>query len=255
MKMQVSLEPGGRRTRSVEVHNGGNIALHVKTSVSDWTSTRQGGMAFCSAGTVQRSAAQWVRADLTEFTLLPKESRILRLSLELPDSASGSYWAVVFFEGEGAVDDTGVVLTSRARIGSTVYLTATGTEQRDDAITSMEAVPGTTPGTVGLLVSLANRGNVHYYPAGWLQVLGANGEPLYEESLPTRVLLPQTETVYRAAWTPSSGGEFRLLATFDLRQETLIQGVLTFSLPDTFRVSPLATKDPPSSPSSAGGSP
>jgi hypothetical protein len=241
MKIHLGIDPGSRQAKSIEVYNGGDVPLRITTSVSDWTATTNGGMSFAEPGSEGRSAAAWVHLDLGEFSLSPKESRILRLLAELPDSCSGSYWAIVFFEGEAPVGARGMSVTSKARIGSTIYLTANGTEQRNDAITRMEIVPGSKPGAVGLQVGLTNHGNVYYYPAGWIQVVGPGGAPILEQKLPYRVLLPGRETLYRFDWVPTFAGACQFLATFDLQQETLLQGVLDFSVPDTLTRVPETT--------------
>lgn len=231
MKIPIELDPGARQTRSIEVRNSGSAAVRVLSSVSDWTTTREGGMTFLAPGSIDRSAAEWTQVDLAEFSLSPKESRVVRLSVQLPDSARGSYWAIVFFEAEPRDRPVGVTLRSRARIGTTIYLTAKGTEAREDAITGMEVAPGETPGRQLLRVALTNRGNVHYYPGGWLQVLGPDGQTAFEMALPRRVLLPLADAVYQMEWEPELSGPCRLLATFDVRQETLLQGVLEFTVP------------------------
>jgi hypothetical protein len=109
----------------------------------------------------------------------------------------------------------------------------------------MAVVPGVKPGDLGLHVSLANRGNTCYYPVGWLQLLDLEGNTSLEEKLPLRILLPRTETLYEVSWAPKSPGSFRLLATFDFHQETLVQGVLEFTVPDTFSTSPVARVSEP----------
>ena len=239
MRIHLAMSPGSRQTKSIEVYNGGDVVVRVTTSVSSWMTTRDGGMVFSPGNRIERSADGWVHPDLHEFTLSPRKSRIVRLVTELPDSTDGSYWAIVFFEAEGPSSSRALGVTSKARIGSTIYVTASGTERRNDAITGMAVVPGPQSGLASLRVSLANRGNVYYYPAGWFQVFGADGSSLLEEKLPYRVLLPNTETSYQVNWILKTPGTHRLLATFDLGQETLMQGVLEFTVPDTFPAPPV----------------
>ncbi len=230
-KLQLSLEPGASHVATVEVSNNGDDAIRMISYVADWTTSREGGMVFLPSGAVDRSAAAWVEADLSEFILPPHDSRIVRVSASLPDTARGSYWALLFFEGEGETREGRLGVAAKARMGTTIYLTASGTDERDDVLTGMEVERTAAADSLQLVTSLANRGNVHYYPDGWFQVLDESGQVLFEEKLPLRVLLPGRETVYRIPWRPESAGSRRLVVTVDPGLETLMQGIKRFVVP------------------------
>jgi hypothetical protein len=243
MKFQISLRPGTDQTRVVTVYNSGDEIVRVVTSVSDWMSTPDGGMDLSPSTTGGRSATAWVKPDLSEFIVGPHESRLVRILASLPDTAQGSYWTIVFFEGESASLKSGLGLRTKARIGSTIYLTARGTERRDDELTGVDVTAGRDLSEIGLSFNLANRGNVHYYPTGWLQVLGPGDEQIMEEKIPLRVLLPETETTYRHSWHPPYPGAFRFVVTLDVGVETLIQGIREFTVQDTLPLVKLVFPD------------
>jgi hypothetical protein len=180
-KLHLSMEPGASRTATVEVSNNGDDAIRVTAYVVDWTAPRDGGMEFAPPGRIDRSASAWVEADLAEFILPPRNSQIVRVSASLPDTARGSYWTLLFFEGEGATRQRRLGVATKARMGTTIYLTASGTEHRDDALTGMDVQSVARSDTLRLVASLANRGNVYYYPDGWFQVMDAGGQVLFEE--------------------------------------------------------------------------
>ena len=230
-KVHLSVEPGGMHTTAVELSNRGANPVRVTTSVVDWTTPREGGMTFLPPGEIDRSASGWVFVDLSEFILPPHGSQIVRVTAALPDTAVGSYWTLLFFEGEGEARRGGINVGAKVRMGTTVYLTAAGTEEREDALTGMKVEASAASDTLQLVTSLANRGNAYYYPEGWFQVLDAGGEILFEEKVPLRVLLPHRETEYRIPWRPESPGEYRLVATFDSGVETLMQGIKSFAVP------------------------
>lgn len=231
-KLHLSLEPGASRTTTVEVSNNGEDPVRVVTYLADWTTPRDGGMSFLPPGELNRSASAWVDVDHLEMILPPHESQIVRVTATLPDTASGSYWTLIFFEGEGEIRRRAMGVGAKARMGTTVYITATGTETREDALTGMEIKRTPDSDTLQLVTSLVNRGNVYYYPEGWFQVLDPLGQILFEDKVPLRVLLPGRETVYRVPWQPESSGECRLVATFDSGLETLMQGVKQFVIPE-----------------------
>jgi hypothetical protein len=248
MKVHLSLEPGTQRMAAVNVCNNGEEPVRVVATVSDWTATGDGGMNLAPGEPVDRSATALVSPEITEFTVAPHSTRVVRVTATLPDSASGSYWTMLFFECSGGARPNGLGVGTKARLGTTVYLTAAGTEHRDDAILAMNVGPGAGAGSRALSFSLANRGNVYYYPAGWIQVFRAGGERLFQAKLPTRVLLPGRDTVYRQAWGPSAAGAYRFVVTLDLGLESLLQGVKDFSIPDTLALVRSTADQPPSAP-------
>jgi hypothetical protein len=233
LKLHIFLRPGTEQARAVTIYNSGDESVRVVATVSEWTTTADGGMDLAPAARVLRSAVPWITPDVSEFILGPHENRVVRISASLPDSADGSYWAIVFFEGESSTSRRGLGFETKARIGTTVYLTASGTEQRNDEITRLDVTKGQDPGGIELSFRLRNAGNVYHYPAGWMQVLGVGDERILEERIPLRVLLPGAETCYRRSWHPPGAGSYRFVVTLDLGTETLIQGIKEFAVQDT----------------------
>jgi len=171
-----------------------------------------------------------VRADLSDFTVPPHGMRVVRVTAALPDTARGSYWTLVFFEGQTEARRVKLGLRTRVRLGTTVYLTAAGTESPASTITGMAVRPGTHPDTLELVAQVANRGNTYFYPAGWFQVTDPSGTILFQQKLPYRVCLPGSETEYRCPWHPSGAGPYRLLLTVDSGAESLLQGIKEFDV-------------------------
>lgn len=236
MKLHLAIDPGEKERSAVQVFNNGEDTIRVVVSISDWTATPEGGMDLHPACPVERSATGWVVPDLDEFILHPRGNRVVRLESSLPDSAQGSYWTIVFFEGETAAKESGLGFRSKARIGTTVYLTARGTETRDDVLTSVEAQARGAREPADLTFCLRNRGNVHHYTKGWIQVLDSESRIRLEETIPPRVLLPGFESCFHRAWTPDSPGAYQLVVTLDTGIETLIQGIRGFDVVDTLRL-------------------
>jgi hypothetical protein len=230
MKLHLTIEPGGRETVAVQVYNTDEVPIRVVTQQTDWITTIEGEMDFLPPGTVERSASAWVQADLSEFSLPAGGNQIVRISAGLPDTARGSYWTLVFFEGQGEVQRGRIGLGAKARMGVTIYLTAAGTQELEFDLTGMDTLPDERGQAFELSASIANRGNVHRYPTGWFQVLDPDGRTLIEEEAPLRVLLPGQEVIYRLSWQPHAPGRHQLVATFDCGVESLIQGIKDFEV-------------------------
>jgi len=243
MKVHLLLEPGEKRVVAVNIFNNGDDAVRLEASVGDWTTTREGGIEFVPLGAHERTASNWIETDLVEFTIPPHSTQVVRVTAVLPLDACGSYWTIVFFEGRANLPRKRAGLGAKVRMATTIYVTAAGNEERDDRLTRMDVVPGKEPGTLDLVTTLANGGNVYYYPQGWFQVLDGRENVLFEEQLPYRVCLPGRETVYRMSWRPESGGSHVFLVTIDSGQPTLIQGFKEFDPSDV-----LPDEPPPKEP-------
>ena len=230
MKLRLTLAPGESRTEAVEVYNNGDEPVRVVTTVEDWATTPDGGVDLLPRGSQPRSASAWARADLSDFTVPPHGMRVVRVTATLPDTARGSYWTIIFFEGQAEIRRAKLGLATRVRMGTTVYLTAAGTESRGSTITGMAVQPGAQRDTLSLMGQVANRGNVYFYPTGWFQVTDPTGTVLFQQGLPYRVCLPGSETVYRLPWHPTGAGPYRLLLTVDSGEESLLQGIKEFDV-------------------------
>jgi hypothetical protein len=232
MKVPLTLDRGEERTVAIRVYNNGDNAVRVTTGIGDWIGTGDGGIQLLPAGSHPRGAAGWISVDLSEFTVPAHGTQMVRMTVKMPGEAEGSYWTMVFFEGQSEQARSPLGVRTRVRMATTVYLTARGTEVRDDTLTDMQVVSGPEEGQVLLSASLANRGNVHYYPKGWFQVMNPEGGVVFEQEIPFRVSLPGTEIRYALPWTPGYGGEFTLVVTIDTGQETLLQGIKRFDTRD-----------------------
>jgi|GEM_PF-2583398 len=228
MKIPLTLQPGEGRRVAVRVFNNGDEPIRVVTEIGDWMATGDGGIRLLPAGSHERGASGWVGVDLAEFTVPAHATQVVRLTVEFPEDVEGSYWTIVFFEGQSGQARSRLGLRTKARMGTTIYVTARGTEIRDDTLTDMFVEAGPGAGTLRLSASLGNRGNVYYYPEGWFQVLSAKGTVVFEEALPYRVSLPGTETQYLIPWRPEHAGRYTLVVTIDTGQEMLLQGVKHF---------------------------
>ena len=228
MKVPLTLQPGEGRRVAVRVFNNGDDAIRVVTEIGDWVATGDGGIRLLPAGSHVRGASAWVGVDLAEFTVPAHATQVVRLTVELPEGVEGSYWTIVFFEGQSGQARSRLGLRTKARMGTTIYLTAEGTEVRDDTLTNMFVEAGSEDGELRLGASLGNLGNVYYYPEGWFQVLSAEGAVVFEEQLPYRVSLPGTDTQYLMPWRPEHAGGYTLVVTIDTGQETLLQGTKHF---------------------------
>lgn len=230
MKVHLATAAGSVAACAVNVFNNGDDAVRVVTSVRDWVTTSEGGMDLQPAAAVARAATTFVRPEVGEFLVAAHSSRVVRIAAALPDSAVGSYWTMVYFQCEGVDRASGLGVATKLSLGTNVYVTARGTERRDDLITAMSIAPVDSTGEVSLAVTLANRGNVYHYPAGWVEVRSLDQSNRFEERLPLRVLLPETDTTYRASWKPAEGGDYQFVVTLDLGLDSLVQGVKDFTI-------------------------
>jgi len=232
MKLQLRVPAGGIRTEALQIYNRGEEAALIRVYVQDWTVERKQPMVFLPPGTLERSASSWVELSETQFSLYPGESRIVRASIRVPEGVGGTYWCVIFFEGIRQKRTSGMGVGVGARLGTTVYVTAEGTEVRAGTLTALSATPKETGEGMTLATTFANLGNIYFYPKGSFRVEDQEGKAVFTSELTRAVCLPAMSREYLADCdTDLPPGTYRLIVTIDYGAEELLQGEAEFVVP------------------------
>jgi hypothetical protein len=232
MKLQLSVTPGKTSTKAIEIYNRGDEPAIIKVYVQDWVVRTNGEMAFLPARTLKNSASSWVDLSHTQFSLYPGESRLVRMSVTVPEDVQGTHWCIVFFEGIRQKPNTPLGVGVGGRLGTTLYVTASGTENRAATITALSATRGETGKGADFATTFANLGNVHFYPEGMFRVVSKEGDHIFESDLPKAVSLPGMLRDYHVSCNHDfAPGTYKLTVTFDYGAEELLQGETEFTVP------------------------
>ncbi|MCS7239659.1 MAG: dockerin type I domain-containing protein [Candidatus Bipolaricaulota bacterium] len=190
--------------------------------LGDWDRNEFGENQFYQPGTLARSSAAWITVVPTSFVLGAGEVREIQGSVQIPNDAKpGTYWAMVFVQGEPRlVPYEGVMVTVTRRIGIKVYITVEPAEARGE-LRGVE-VRGLNP--LWAWVKFANTGTRNLREVrATLRVVDVQGRTVAEASAAPVPCLPGAERWIRVNtdFRPSPG-VYQVLATVDYGGEALL---------------------------------
>ncbi len=132
-------------------------------------------------GSVPRSCAAWVMLGEQLVTLAPQETRQVRVGLEIPEDATGTYWAKLYVEEISAPEPTARQVGGRTyrvflvqRAGIRIFENVPGTTQPDARVT-LVSPEQREDGTAGVLVSVENSGNMLLRCDGRVELRNSGG--------------------------------------------------------------------------------
>jgi len=183
----------GKTLRKVVVLTGGAGAIQkVKVGVGDWTLSEDGAPIFGKSGTMPESAASWIRYHPAELNVYPRQRKIVRLSIRIPDATpSGCYRVALFFEPpqsdeEGRKGATSVFL--RGRLALLIYVTVGDARPEGEILDTAWRViiKGRKPVPA---LKVHNRGNAHLRMNGIFAARTLSGKK-FEGIIPALPILP-----------------------------------------------------------------
>lgn len=131
-RLELVARPGETVTATATVLTSAASEQQIASELSDWTMDSAGNLAFFPAGSLLHSAAPWIELDATDFILAPGGAREVRLAITVPADAEGTLHGMVFFTvvpPPAELPGGGVGVIKTTRVGLTVYVTISGTEQ------------------------------------------------------------------------------------------------------------------------------
>ena len=193
-RFEVSLPQGEVAVADYYVQNETEDPIHVVVEPENWfkEAYRYGDLAV----------EDWLRLDIYEFDLQPKEIKKLQLRIRVPEDAEGELAAQIFFTSAvgGGEDKKGAV---QARIGAVLYVAIKGTEIIDANIRhiNISIAKENNVEKLKIAVKVRNKGNVHLRPTGKVFIKDSKGNVLSEEELMTgHSVLPNKDFFFYAYW-------------------------------------------------------
>lgn len=214
-------------TETVSVFSSGADAAAISVSKSDFSLGLNGDLNVFTAGTLQYSAADWIRVDTDGFTLQAGKSQAVRVSVTVPENAhaAGTYNELVFFTinpGEPPKSSVGIVPTTR--IGVVVYVTVSGTEQNSSRLADMYA-----SGSV-VHVIVDNLGNTLMRGVGTIDVRDSAGNTVKTVAVEDAPILRNGERDIAVQMPDLAKGYYVLLLLLHDSRGGLLTGQLPYEV-------------------------
>ncbi len=222
LEVDLQARPGIALSFSFIVRNELARSEQITLYLGDWDRDEFGENRFYEPGTLARSASLWTTVAPTAFVLNPGEVREIQGIVQIPaDVEPGSYWTIVFVQGEPRlVPYQGVMVTVTRRIGIKVYVTVEPTEAAGELL-DVE-IRGQNP--LWIWVKFANTGtrNLREIKAT-LRVIDVQGKTVAEGSASPVPCLPGGERWIRVDtdFRPTPG-VYQVLATVDYGGEAIL---------------------------------
>ena len=127
----------------VNISNNKKSQLDLKIYLKDRAYTN-GIQTEALPGTFERSCADWIFFTPSKLSLGPKETKSIRINMEVPDSAVGTYWSTLYIEESSAptprvAEFKGhkINLNVNMRMGVLITETVPGTTIKDGMVESI----------------------------------------------------------------------------------------------------------------------
>ena len=223
-KIRISVASGKRGYGEIIMENPDDTERTVRLYLEDWyyLPAADGSKEFISAGTHSRSCASWITFSPAEFKIAPFGKQRISYSLNVPQDASGGYYAALFFEtvfakAKNPEGDMSVGIDLRIRVATLFYVEAGGTVKRQAAIDNLKLENDVSSGRLLVKADFYNTGNVDITADGKFHIMDENGIVYGRGEFNAVYTFPQDKTKLTALWKkPLSKGKYDLVATFNL---------------------------------------
>jgi len=212
-KLEMQAAPGTKETKTITVTNVSEQELTVKVSVYDFEITTNNILNYYRPGDASYSCAQWVDIGKKVFTLGPKKSQDVNLTLVVPKNVEpGGHYASVTFSSAGKPSTGEVKVHTAVRLGVLILATSRGPLIREGKILSFRTFKEsfwqwtnsftrtslTRP--VFIRAVFENKGNVHLNLKGTLRIKDFFGKTVFRERVPEYTVLPKTKRYIDFNW-------------------------------------------------------
>jgi fimbrial chaperone protein len=189
----------GRPSETITVTNLTDEETRYRAKILHFLYTKDGGVQEVPPD--EHSLAQWIKLNPKEFTLPPKGSRVIRLSVIPPDHlAPGEYWAAIEFDplaGQVSETDDGQGRTIRLHVTASIIVPIVG--QVGEVVYGAELrglQAWKTHSGVEIHADLVNTGTARIGLSGTCEILDASGAVVAEGLIGEDTVLAGGERIF-----------------------------------------------------------
>lgn len=183
-KYEMQAAAGKSETVPITVRNTSDATVHVLVSMNDYEVGTNGTLRFLDPGKGRYSLAKWAQVSPREFDIPANAFVQVRMTVDVPATASGEYSTLVFFQTRPTRRAGGVAFSER--IASKIY-EVVPTSMRVGGEVEDVATKTVASGQQ-YLVGFKNTGNVHVYLSGRIEIK-QNGQIVDRVAVPSHTLV------------------------------------------------------------------
>lgn len=219
---------------TVRVSNPMPTSLSLTLYISDWSFDPVGQFTFADAGTLERSASDWLTISSTTLELAPNQAVDLPYTIAVPaDAMPGTHWSVIFAESAPTEPAPGqAAATFSVRVGHIVYVNVPTLESSGTIIGMFGTPPSVPDGAYSILAQYANTGNAAQGVEGNFTVRNERGETVIEAAIERTVVLPGVDRAFQINVVgPLQAGNYTALVVLNYGDEERdVAGAIDFVL-------------------------
>lgn len=216
-KIESSAAPGQTLVQSVRVRNDGDESIQVESALADYYIRKDNTFVFLPVGARSYSSSTWVSYSPRSFTIPPKVTKDIRITISVPGSAEpgGHYSTVIFKTKAQQNDSTGVSIVSAVAVQLLTVVGDPSQIKRQGDVVAFSSRNGRFDRNVRSTVTFGNQGNVHLSLKGKVVYTDIFGRKLASEPVQSITVLPGTERSALATWTGPFIGRVKAKATLE----------------------------------------
>lgn len=224
-KIDLSVKAGGAKTGYVNVQNQGLNKVRLKVNIMNCRMSEDGAIIYTNKN-VSFGCSQWLKVDPAEFNLSPRASQQVLYSIEVPQSAQGTYMAVILFETNVSNGDY------QNLPGALVVENVPGTGQKRADLTELSFQKGIDGGNANAVLGISNSGSMICNPTGTLEVtdLKRGGKVNFAINRENEPVLPGSMRRFRIPLEGLYNGQYKVLAVVDYQGSEILQGEATVTI-------------------------
>jgi hypothetical protein len=224
-KVDLSVKAGGNKTGSISVQNQGLNKVRLKVTIMNCRMTVDGAIIYTNKN-VSFGCSQWLRTEPSEFNLSPHASQQVFYAIDVPQTAQGTYMAVILFETNASTGDY------QNLPGTLVVENVPGTGHRNADISELSFLKGTGGGNVSAVVAINNKGSLLCTPTGSLEItdIARGTKTSFGLNREKEPVLPFSLRRYQIPLEGLYNGQYKVLAVVDYQGGEILQGEATVTI-------------------------
>lgn len=240
LRLEFATPPGKLGTQALQVHNGSDRPVTITLSVKDFVRLPNGQDLELDPGTSERGCSEWLIVSPRVVHLAPHERQQVRVSMNVPEAAEGTYWAFIFAEQTSDIqprqanhEDFSMQVTVKPRWCIRVHQTVPETLKPAGRIVHMARELGADEQAGVMTVAFENTGNNLLRCQGYVEIRDGRGETVRSVQLDGNGIFsvyPGATRKVAALQEPLPPGDYMALAIVDYGAEALIAGELAFKV-------------------------
>lgn len=231
----LSVPAGSTISQELRIDNPAANLLNLSIYPGDWQYDGRGQIAYFPAGTLERSAAEWLTFSSEELELAGRGNTTITYTVQVPaDAEPGTHWAALFVEGTDPRSADGNALTRfKVRTAHTLYVNVPPVELAGEITGIMGSAPESPEAPYTMLLNYFNHGNGVQILNGRVEIRSLAGELIDTIPVERQLALPgMLKTINMQLYGPLQAAEYLALAVLNYGDVTLdVAAELVFEIP------------------------